>query len=91
MLNTNITNVLFIVGCLNGGAQLRSELVETKAHVAKIEDLFSKLPQRQVDEARAHGLNRDWMEKITVEEKLKKYRTSYHAVVKSTNALTVKW
>nr|CAG4650940.1 EOG090X05AC [Simocephalus serrulatus] len=77
-------------GCLNGGAQLRPNSVETKAQIAKMDYLYSKMPQRQVDEAQACDLSRTWTDKTTIEEQQKKYRTSYHAIVKSTNALTVK-
>lgn len=56
-----------------------------------MDDLYSKLPKRQVDEVGAEKLSRTWIGEASIEEQLKKYKTSYHAIVKSTNALTVKW
>nr|CAG4639146.1 EOG090X05AC [Daphnia magna] len=78
-------------GCLNGGAQLRTESTETKALAANMEALHSKLEHRQIDEVRVNKLNHVWLGKASPEEHLNKLRTSYHAVQKSTNALTVKW
>lgn len=70
---------------------MRSESIEAKSLMSNIEALHSKLQQRQVDETRAQQLSQSWIGKASIEEQEKKFKTSYHAVVKSTNALTVKW
>jgi len=75
-------------GCLNGGAQLRPESnSEAKMHLAAVQELHSSLPERPADESSTKQLFNKW----TVDESQKKMRTSYHAVAKSVNALTVKW
>ena len=81
-------------GCLNGGAQLRPPSnSEAKLHLAKVEALHSTIPKRQTLElSQVVGqLYENWLSGRTDEEKRDKLRTNYHAVVKSTNALTVKW
>lgn len=70
---------------------MRTESTETKALAANMEALHSKLEHRQIDEVRVNKLNHVWLGKASPEEHLNKLRTSYHAVQKSTNALTVKW
>lgn len=70
-------------GCLNGGAQLRSD-GDSKDDIARVQSLYSNLPKRPAQEASdAH--------KIYCQNNQSKMRTAYHAVPKSTNALTVKW
>ena len=81
----------FTVGCLNGGAQLRSDAIETKTLTSEMEALHSQLSKRQLDEVAAQQISNTWLGNLSLEEQLKKYKTSYHSVVKSTNALTVKW
>ena len=81
----------FIKGCLNGGAQLRSDSIEVKSLTSTMEILHSQLQQRRVDEVKVQQLTHSWIGKTSIEEQEKKYKTSYHAVLKSTNALTVKW
>lgn len=81
-------------GCLNGGAQLRpSSNSEAKFHLAKVEALHSTIPKRQavVLSQVVDQLYQNWLSGYTDDEKREKLRTNYHAVVKSTNALTVKW
>nr|CAG4650122.1 EOG090X05AC [Sida crystallina] len=80
-------------GCLNGGAQLRPESnAESKIYLSKMEALHSTVPKRRADQSPAVPLLYDeWLRGCSVEEKDLKVRTAYHAVVKQTNALAVKW
>nr|CAG4649296.1 EOG090X05AC [Scapholeberis mucronata] len=61
-------------GCLNGGAQLRPNLVESKTLVAQMGLLYAGLPQRNVDEARAEKLASVWSPGESVEEHSKKVK-----------------
>nr|CAG4647867.1 EOG090X05AC [Moina brachiata] len=79
-------------GCLNGGAQLRAESIsDSKAQLARVESLHLELPQRSADEHRAEKLTKELMPSNSEEEQTGKLKTSYHAVPKTSNPLTVKW
>lgn len=67
---------------------------EAKTLVVEMDRLYSSIPQRLVDEGRAAQLASVWNRidcGALEEQESKNYRTEYHAVPKSTNALTVKW
>ena len=64
---------------------------EAKIHLSEVEALHSSLAQRRADGCSTNQLYEKWMHGLTIEESQHRLRTSYHAVAKSTNALTVKW
>nr|CAG4643923.1 EOG090X05AC [Lepidurus arcticus] len=87
-------------GCLNGGAQVRSEsAVDNKALLAKVEDLYAKLPRQEVeDSAELNELFEQWLQgkRHSEDEEFRAReqsltRTEFHAVPKNVNALNVKW
>lgn len=81
-----------MIGCLNGGAQLRAESIsDSKAQLARVESLHLELPHRSADEHRAEKLAKELMPSNSEEEQTGKLKTSYHAVPKTSNPLTVKW
>nr|CAG4634758.1 EOG090X05AC [Alona affinis] len=80
-------------GCLNGGAQLRQESTgeSTKLLSARLDGLHKSLKQRQASEETAQLLKGKWTNGAMTTDQDINLRTSYHALPKSTSALTVKW
>lgn len=70
---------------------MRLESNETKILLSNLEVLHSNIEKHHISETKTDDLSHLWLGKSSIEERLKRLRTNYHAVQKSTNALTVKW
>ena len=80
-------------GCLNGGAQLRHESSgeATKLLSAQIDGLHASLNRREANEQVAQKLGDLWTNSAVAQGAMVNLRASFHALPKSTSALTVKW
>lgn len=79
-------------GCLNGGAQIRSETLETTdEHLRNVETLYFSIPIRHPESNPNLKELNEWLGMPDSEERLSLLHTSYHAVEKMSNALAIKW
>ncbi|XP_044754065.1 probable cytosolic Fe-S cluster assembly factor AGAP009023 [Coccinella septempunctata] len=79
-------------GCLNGGAQVRSQNdLSPKELTKKLEELYCSLPCKDPSDSKElKFLYENWLQGRDSEKGNSMLRTTYHAVEKSTNALTIK-
>ena len=83
----------YLVGCLNGGAQVRPESgVSSKELVAKLEEVYQNLPVlRPHDDQRVQSCYSEWLGGHDSEKTREVLHAKYKAVEKNVNALGIKW
>ncbi|KAL3269619.1 hypothetical protein HHI36_008683 [Cryptolaemus montrouzieri] len=80
-------------GCLNGGAQIRSQSnLTAKELTVQLEELYSSLPcKNPSDNEAVKELYEKWLEGSNSDKAANILHTKYHAVEKFINALNIKW
>jgi iron only hydrogenase large subunit-like protein len=84
---------LIILGCLNGGAQIRSQDGMQATELAlKLETEYCKLPKSDPKEnALLKHLYDVWLEGESSEKALAFLQTEYHEIEKMNTAISIKW
>lgn len=84
---------IYIVGCLNGGGQLRPEGEESSRELlSRVETVYKSIPVRNPwNSDLLSNLYVDWLGGIDSEAAKERLHTHYRAVPKMTNALSLKW
>ena len=82
-----------ILGCLNGGGQIRADDKETaKDMLERVKLLYNSLPNRNpLENPYVQKLYTDWLGGTDTEKAQSALHTEYHEVEKLTNALNIKW
>lgn len=82
-----------MLGCLNGGAQVRSkDGTSAKELITRLEEMFNSLPYKSANEAKViEELYEIWLEGQDSDKCNSVLHTSYHAIEKNVNALNIKW
>ena len=86
--------MLFFLGCLNGGGQVREESTNalSKELLEKVEKVYNSVRSQQPEEnlfvKQLYG--EDWLKSDLEAIKTNLY-TNYHMVEKITNGLAIKW
>lgn len=85
--------VSYLVGCLNGGAQIRPESgMSSKELVAKLEETYESLPvSRPHDDPRVLSCYSEWLGGHDSQKAHQLLHAKYKAVEKTVNALGIKW
>ena len=78
------------VGCLNGGGQVKAtENEDSKSLLKRVTELYNSVESKSMENSQyVHRLYSDWLGGDNSNSLL---TTSYHAVEKEANALTIKW
>lgn len=81
------------LGCLNGGAQVRSTShAASKELVLELEKMYSRLPQKSPEQNQnVRELYESWLGGTDSDKSNTILHTHYHAVEKMTTALNIKW
>ena len=82
-----------IVGCLNGGGQLRPEGEESSRELlSRVVTVYQSVAVRSPwDSDLVSHLYVDWLGAVDSEAARRRLHTQYHAVPKMTSALSLKW
>lgn len=82
-----------LVGCLNGGAQVRPESgTSSKELVAKLEEAYESLPvSKPHDDQRVLSCYSEWLGGHDSQKAHQLLHAKYKAVEKNVNALGIKW
>lgn len=85
--------IIWRVGCLNGGAQIRPEAgVGSREHIQQLEELYHSLPRSSPDtDATVKSIYGAHMDGMYSDKARSMLHTSYHAVEKMNTALNIKW
>lgn len=85
--------VIDLLGCLNGGAQIRPESgVSAKELVANLEEMYGCLPSCQPqDDPRVASCYSEWLGGQDSQKTQQMLHTKYKAVEKNVSALGIKW
>nr|CAD7426333.1 unnamed protein product [Timema monikensis] len=85
--------VVFVTGCLNGGAQVRPlDGVHSRELTTRLEAAYSSLPQRAPeDNPTLERLYSRWLAGPHSDKSRAMLHTTYHAVEKMNTAITIKW
>lgn len=85
--------MLFVLGCLNGGAQVRPVVGESgRELVAQLEVLYNRLPLAVPAQSKTlRKLYAEWLGGKDSDKAKAMLHTAYHAVEKSDIALNIKW
>ena len=79
-------------GCLNGGGQISVTNETAQDHLVQINAVYnSVLPRSPQDNSLLHDLYQVWLEGEESEKSNRMLHTTYHAVEKLVNALSIKW
>lgn len=91
--NNNAFVYVYVVGCLNGGGQLRPEGEESARELfSRVETVYQSVPVRSPwDSELVSHLYVDWLGGADSEAVRQRLHTQYHAVPKMTSALSLKW
>lgn len=83
----------FLLGCLNGGAQVRPMQGESgRELVSQLQTLYSSLPvSRPAQNKLVKQLYSDWLDGRDSDKAKALLHTSYHALEKNDMALNIKW
>jgi len=83
----------YIVGCLNGGGQLRPDSEESSREMlSRVETVYQAIPVHDPwNSDRISDLYTDWLGGVDSEAVKERLHTQYRAVPKMTNALSLKW
>jgi len=84
---------MYVVGCLNGGGQLRPEGEESSCELlSRVETVYQSIPVHNPWNSNiVSELYVDWLGGIDTEAANQRLHTQYRAVPKMTNALSLKW
>lgn len=77
-------------GCLNGGAQVRTDVVNPRDTALALESALNALDKRDPEQA-VGGLYKTWLGGRDTDKGKVLLRTEYHAIPKNSVALNVKW
>lgn len=81
-----------IIGCLNGGAQIRPQGGETVRELTHhLEEMYKALPKSQPDNDNVTAIYEDFLESSNSDKIKEHLHTTYHAVEKMNTALNIKW
>lgn len=88
-----ITSFSNLLGCLNGGAQVRPVSGESgRELVTQLEGMYSQLPLAVPAENKlVRKLYAEWLDGKDSDKAKAMLHTNYHAVEKSDIALNIKW
>lgn len=83
----------FLLGCLNGGAQIRStDGSSPKELITKLEEMYNALPCKSLnDTGNINELYDKWLGGKDSEKCNAVLHTTYHEIEKNVNALNIKW
>jgi len=84
---------MHVVGCLNGGGQLKPQLEESSRDLlSHVDSVYRSIPVRSPwnSDLMSH-LYEDWLGGVDCEMARQRLHTQYRAVLKTTNALSLKW
>lgn len=83
----------FIEGCLNGGAQVRSQNgISSKELTNQLENLYNSLPVRRPEDNKLVGeLYEIWLGGQESDKSFSLLHTQYHAIEKMNTAFNIKW
>lgn len=84
---------LLLLGCLNGGAQVRPEgNVQPRELALTLENMYHKLPSSNPEENKVvHNLYKTWLGGEHTDKVGAYFNTQYHEVEKMNTALAIKW
>lgn len=82
-----------MLGCLNGGAQIRPlNNVQPRELALKLESIYHELPQSNPDKNQVvQNLYKTWLGGEHTDKAVTYFHTQYHEIKKMNTALTIKW
>lgn len=84
---------LLLLGCLNGGAQIRPEgNVQPRELASILENAYHKLPLSKPDKNKVvQNLYKTWLGGEHTDKVSANFSTQYHEIEKMNTALAIKW
>lgn len=82
-----------MLGCLNGGAQIRPlNNVQSRELALKLESIYRELPQSDPEQNLiVKNLYKNWLGGEYTDKVLAYFHTQYHEIKKVDTALAIKW